>query len=164
VTVPLGWHQSREPSPRPARPDPPGTSDIAGGLVLVVEDNPINQMVATAMLAKLGYKPEVVSDGRQAVAAVARTQYAVVLMDCQMPVMDGYEATQAIRAGEGGGARVPIIAMTANALAEDRERCVASGMDDHLSKPVTQASLERALSLWTTGASRPQDPKPTTVG
>ncbi len=133
-------------------------------MVLVVDDNPTNQMVATAMLAKLGYVSEVVSDGRQAVVAVARTRYAVVLMDCQMPVMDGYQATQAIRAGEGDGARVPIIAMTANALAEDRDRCVAAGMDDHLAKPITRASLERALSLWTTDAGRSQEPEPTTVG
>ncbi|HEV8114818.1 MAG TPA: response regulator [Acidimicrobiales bacterium] len=133
-------------------------------MVLVVDDNPTNQMVATAMLAKLGYVSEVVSDGRQAVVAVARTRYAVVLMDCQMPVMDGYQATHAIRAGEGEGARVPIIARTANALAEDRDRCVASGMDDHLAKPITRASLERALSLWTTDAGRSQEPEPTTVG
>ncbi|MEJ7765241.1 MAG: response regulator, partial [Acidimicrobiales bacterium] len=159
VTVPLGWHQSREPSPPPAQPTTvPAPAGVGGGLVLVVDDNTINQVVATAMLSKLGYAPEVVSDGRQAVAAVAHTRYAAVLMDCHMPVMDGYEAAQAIRAGEGAGQRMPIIAMTANVRTEDRDRCLASGMDDHVSKPFTLATLERALSLWTTpslGLDRP---------
>ena len=163
VTVPLGWHQSSEPSP-PAQPTTvPAPNRGGGGLVLVVDDNTINQMVAAAMLSKLGYAPEVVSDGRQAVAAVARTRYAAVLMDCHMPVMDGYEAVEAIRAREGAGQRIPIIAMTANVRTEDLDHCLASGMDDHVSKPFTLATLERALSLWTTPSLGLDRPPPATA-
>jgi two-component system sensor histidine kinase/response regulator len=119
------------------------------GRVLVVEDNTTNQMVAMGLLSRLGFDVEVVSDGRQAVEAVAKTEYATVLMDCNMPVMDGYAATAAIRHLEAGGRpRVPIVAMTASALAGDRERCLAAGMDDYLAKPVTLQELDRVLSRW----------------
>jgi len=126
--------------------------------VLVVEDNTTNQMVATGLLSKLGYQPEVVSDGRQAVEAVRRNRYLAVLMDCNMPVMDGFEATLAIRAGEGGAGRVPIVAMTAGAMVGDRDRCLAVGMDDYVSKPVKLAELERALSPWAPVADSPGPP------
>jgi CheY-like chemotaxis protein/HPt (histidine-containing phosphotransfer) domain-containing protein len=119
------------------------------GRVLVVEDNATNQMVATGMLSSLGFNVEVVSDGHQAVEAVASSEYATVLMDCNMPVMDGYAATAAIRRWEATvGVHVPIVAMTASALVGDRERCLAVGMDDYLSKPVTLSDLERVLSRW----------------
>ena len=123
------------------------------GRVLVVEDNPTNQMVAMGLLARLGFDAEIVSDGQQAVEAVARSHYATVLMDCNMPVMDGYAATAAIRLQEGDGAHVPIVAMTASAMAGDRERCLAAGMDDFVPKPVRVHERERVLSRVDGGAS-----------
>jgi CheY-like chemotaxis protein len=133
---------------RPAAVAPATTTGGRRGRVLVVEDNTTNQMVATGLLAKLGYEPEVVCDGRQAVDAVGRNRYVAVLMDCNMPVMDGYEATLAIRAQEGDGPHVPIVAMTAGAMVGDRERCLTVGMDDYVAKPVKLVELERALSRW----------------
>lgn len=123
-------------------------SQPSRGLILVVEDNEVNQLVARSMVAKLGYEADVVADGSEAVAATAATEYAAVLMDCHMPVMDGFEATKAIRARHDGRRRLPVIAMTAGALDEDRERCLAAGMDDYLTKPVDVDKLERVLSRW----------------
>jgi PAS domain S-box-containing protein len=117
----------------------------ARGRILIVEDNTTNQMVAMGLISRLGFDAEVVSNGRQAVEAVAKSSYDAVLMDCNMPVMDGYEATAAIRHMEGAGSRVRIIAMTASALAGDRERCLAAGMDDYVAKPVKLRDLERVL-------------------
>ncbi len=119
------------------------------GCVLVAEDNEINQMVARGVLAKLGYEAHIVGDGAEAVAAASATEYAAILMDCHMPGVDGYAATAEIRAGEAGsGRRVPIIAMTAGVLVEDRERALAAGMDDYVAKPVDPALLEAVLGRW----------------
>lgn len=118
------------------------------GRILVVEDNEVNQLVARATVTKFGYAVDVVADGAEAVAATARSQYAAILMDCHMPVMDGFEATRVIRERDGKQSRLPIIAMTAGALDGDRERCLAAGMDDYLSKPVDAAELEAALARW----------------
>jgi two-component system, sensor histidine kinase and response regulator len=135
--------------------------------VLVVEDNLVNRQVAVAMLGKLGCLCDVASNGKEAVEATARQPYQVVFMDCQMPVMDGLAATVVIRQREGGERHVRIVALTANAMSGDRERCLASGMDDYLSKPVSSTdfakALERAREVKITAvstASTPPDSEP----
>ncbi|MGH3088250.1 MAG: PAS domain S-box protein, partial [Rubrobacteraceae bacterium] len=117
-------------------------------LVLVAEDNLVNQRVATRMLERIGYRAEVAGDGLQALEALEEKTYAAVLMDVQMPEMDGYEASAEIRRREGGEHHTPIIAMTANAMASDREAALAAGMDDYLSKPVKTEELVEALKKW----------------
>jgi PAS domain S-box-containing protein len=126
-----------------------GRREPSGPLLLVADDNPVNQQVARGHLASLGYRVDVVADGQAAVDAAAGQNYAAVLMDCQMPRMDGYQATRAIREAEPAGRRVPIIAVTASALPADRARCLAVGMDDHLAKPVRLPLLAQALERWT---------------
>lgn len=123
-------------------------AEVSPYRVLVAEDNEVMQELALRQLERLGYLAEVVKNGRQAVEAVRSRKYAMVLMDCQMPEMDGYEATTVIRREEGGAHHVPIIAMTASAMKGDRENCLASGMDDYLSKPVSQSDLLRVLNRW----------------
>ena len=118
------------------------------GVVLLAEDNLINQNVAVAMLKGGGYLVDVVSDGREAVRATLANRYDVVLMDCQMPEMDGYQAAAAIRAAEDGGRRTPIVALTAGAMQEDQERCLAAGMDGYLAKPVRIADVLAAVDRW----------------
>jgi two-component system sensor histidine kinase/response regulator len=113
--------------------------------VLVAEDNEVNQKVAVRVLEKLGCRVDVADNGAEAVAACERTSYAAVFMDGQMPVLDGFEATARIREREGGRARTPIIAMTASAMQGDRERCLAAGMDDYVSKPISPEAMEAVL-------------------
>ncbi|UVE19272.1 response regulator [Pseudomonas sp. LS44] len=119
----------------------------SGHEVLLVEDNPVNQTVIEAMLRSLGYQVSLVSDGAEAVHSASRQQFSAILMDCRLPVMDGYEATRQIRelSGQGG---VPIIALTANALQGDREACLQAGMNDYLSKPFKRSDLQRILQRW----------------
>ncbi len=116
--------------------------------VLVVEDNAANLKVAVRMVERLGYRADVAGTGAEAVALLGQADYDAVLMDCQMPEMDGYEATRRIRADERRGRRVPIIAMTAAALSGDRERCLAAGMDDYISKPVKLHVVAAVLERW----------------
>ncbi|MBV8807078.1 MAG: response regulator [Acidobacteriaceae bacterium] len=116
--------------------------------LLLVDDNAINQKVGVLTLKKLGYHADVAANGHEALEAVARRNYDLVLMDCIMPEMDGYEATRRLRAMSGPVSGVPVIAMTGNAFAEDREACLAAGMSDHLPKPVREAELNRILERW----------------
>jgi two-component system, sensor histidine kinase and response regulator len=122
---------------------PPG-----GARILVAEDNEVNQKVAVRLLEKLGYRVEVAENGRQAVEACRRSRYDAVLMDGQMPGLDGFEATRQIRELEGEARRTPIIAMTASAMKGDRERHLEAGMDDYVTKPVTPETLGAALRRW----------------
>ncbi|GAB2861653.1 PAS domain-containing hybrid sensor histidine kinase/response regulator [Nocardioides pacificus] len=135
------------PSPRATPPGSAPPAPAKSGRVLVVEDDEINQMIAEGLLGKLGYEVDVADNGLEALRAVAGRPYAAVLMDCHMPVMDGYTATAAIRATESEGDRLPIIAMTAAVTVEERERCQAAGMDGYLSKPVDFDVLRETLEL-----------------
>ncbi|MEV0901499.1 PAS domain S-box protein [Actinoplanes sp. NPDC049802] len=134
--------------------NPPGR-----GHLLVVEDNEINRTVALGILANLGYTADVAVNGRQAVDLALSRDYRAILMDCLMPEMDGYQATEEIRRHEPPGRHVPIIALTASALAEDRARCLAAGMDEHLAKPLVPVDVSRVLERW----SRHAPPDPATV-
>jgi CheY-like chemotaxis protein len=115
-----------------------------------VEDNPVNQKVALVNLKKLGFDVQVAGNGREALIALAGNRFDLILMDCQMPEMDGFEATRAIRQREEQSAarRVPIVALTANALEGDREQCISVGMDDYLTKPFKQEQLREVLDRW----------------
>ena len=127
-------------------------------IVLVAEDYAINQQVAQLYLEELGFDSHVVSDGASAVDAAATNSYALILMDCQMPGMDGYAATAAIRAAEAAlGRHTPIVAMTAHAMGGDRERCLAAGMDDYISKPVDPEDMKRVLGQWLPEPSVPAE-------
>jgi CheY-like chemotaxis protein len=116
--------------------------------VLVVEDNIVNQKVAGLMLNQLGLRPDFAADGREAVQMWSMAPYDVIFMDCQMPRMDGYEATGEIRSRERDGERPVIIAMTAEAMAGAREDCLIAGMDDYIAKPVSRGELLRVLETW----------------
>jgi CheY-like chemotaxis protein/HPt (histidine-containing phosphotransfer) domain-containing protein len=120
------------------------------GRALLVEDNPVNAQVAQRLLSLLGIETDSVADGKAALGHIERNAYDIVLMDCQMPVMDGYTATRTRRAQERdqGLPRLPIIAMTANAMAGDREKCLDAGMDEYLTKPLDRRLLEQTLTRW----------------
>ena len=125
--------------------------------ILVAEDNPINRRVAQNMIERLGYETSVAENGRQAVELATTTSFDVILMDCGMPEMDGLQATRLIRQHETGGPRVPIVALTANAISGYRERCLEAGMDDYLTKPVHIKSLGDTLTKWLANAVLSQD-------
>jgi len=141
---------------------PEGAAQPLSGHVLLVEDNDVNRQVAQRLLTLSGVSFSVAENGKEAVDALAGRSFDAVLMDCQMPVMDGYTATRVLRQREAettGGARVPIIAMTANAMAGDREKCLGAGMDDYLTKPLNRALLEQTLRKWLrAGAMTQADP------
>ncbi len=126
--------------------------------ILLVEDNPVNQQIALVQLQKLGHSVRAASNGSDALGAFENETFDLILMDCQMPVMDGYEATAEIRSREGDLGHIPIIAMTANAMQGDRERCLEAGMDDYISKPIRPADLMRVLGRWGASvADKPQE-------
>jgi two-component system, sensor histidine kinase and response regulator len=118
------------------------------GRILIAEDNVVNQQVVIAVLASLGYRSDVVANGREAVAATGLMPYAAILMDCQMPEMDGYQATQEIRRREGTGRHTPIIALTADVSKDARAKSLSAGMDDHITKPLNPQELAAVLDRW----------------
>jgi CheY-like chemotaxis protein/anti-sigma regulatory factor (Ser/Thr protein kinase) len=148
-----------EKAPDQARPTaPPDTDDDGDGsvAVLVAEDDPVNQMVVEEMLKMLGCDVDVVGDGESAWRATAQNRYDIVFMDCHMPMMDGYEATRRIRADESRrGGHTPIVALTADSLDSDRERCLQSGMDGFMTKPVSSSQLSAAVERWTGRRTHP---------
>jgi signal transduction histidine kinase/CheY-like chemotaxis protein len=117
-------------------------------LILVVEDSPVNRLVTVRVLERCGFRTHVVNDGQEALDALSMQAYDAVLMDCQMPELDGYEATRELRRREGDGRRTPVIAMTAHAMTGDRERCLEAGMDDYIAKPVRSQALVAVLARW----------------
>ena len=142
--------KAEQPAPVPA----------AGSRLLVAEDNPVNQLVIQGMLAKRGYSADIVATGREALEALDRQHHAAVLMDVQMPELDGYEATRRMRASEDGDPRVPIIAMTAGAMEGDREAALDAGMDDYLTKPLRPEALDAVLERWLGAAPEPAHAEP----
>ncbi|HBX54688.1 ATP-binding protein [Pseudomonas sp. UBA2684] len=144
LEIPLPFSQHSRPIERHSLPE---GGQGQGQEVLLVEDNPVNQTVIEAMLRSLGYQVFLVGDGAQAVHSAEQQDFAAILMDCRLPIMDGYEATRQIRrlAGHAG---VPIIALTANALQGDREACLDAGMNDYLAKPFKRVDLQRVLQRW----------------
>ena len=140
-------------------PSVPEQGRTTGGTILVVEDNRVNQKVLSHQLTNLGYRVEIADNGAEAVVKVRNSRYDLILMDVQMPVMDGFQAAQEIRGMGGDPALIPIIAVTANAFPSERDRCLAIGMDDYLTKPVDKGRLEEAVRRWVKGsasqASRP---------
>jgi CheY-like chemotaxis protein len=141
LRVVLGLEPANTTSTEVSTPLPPPIGDRKLGHLLLAEDNLINQKVAVAILTSAGYSVDTVLNGAEAVRAVAAQRYDAILMDCQMPELNGYEATAEIRSQGGARGRTPIIAMTAGARREDQERCLAEGMDSYLSKPVSKDAL-----------------------
>ena len=155
-TAVLAQTDAQEQITRP--PDVTPASRISlKGTILIAEDNPINQKVALRLLSHLGYRADVVNDGVEAIQRLQEQTYDVILMDCQMPKMDGFEATRAIRQMESATVRTPIIAVTANAVTGERERCLAAGMDDYLPKPVSRDALNAAIQRWLAAAEQSED-------
>jgi two-component system, sensor histidine kinase len=140
-------------------PDEPAAaiSIARGPIVLVVEDNPVNQIVAVRNLERCGFRAEVAGDGQEALVVLERTQYDAVLMDCQMPIMNGYDTTIEIRRREqSSGRHIPIIAMTASAMTGDRDLCLQAGMDDYVTKPIVAAKLAEVLARWLACTTEPR--------
>jgi two-component system sensor histidine kinase/response regulator len=149
VNVMAGAPQETVAEPTVSKPVAAALGDVRGN-ILLVEDNLINQQVALGILQIQGYNVTVVNNGKEALDAHAQSAFDLILMDCHMPEMDGFEATKEIRGRESSGVakRVPIVALTANAMAQDREECLNAGMDDHLSKPFSMLTLQNMLDRW----------------
>ncbi len=149
-----------------AAPVEPPMADLqpVGGHVLLVEDNAVNRQVAQRLLTLIGNSYEIAENGKEALDAAAARLFDGVLMDCQMPVMDGYTATRIQRQNEStSGKHIPIIAMTTNAMAGDREKCLKAGMDDYLSKPLNRALLEQTLRKWLPAGAKSRPSAPPTA-
>ena len=168
---PLALVPDGKPSewPGPAAPSPaaaPGIPDAQSVRILLVEDHPINQRVTVRMLERLGYASDIAENGLEAIEALRQATYTAILMDCQMPEMDGYAATRELRRLEaegslpGGHRRTPVIAMTASAMAGDREQCLAAGMDDYLTKPASATALRSTLYRWISTEKAQQAERP----
>jgi signal transduction histidine kinase/CheY-like chemotaxis protein len=146
-----GLYRALTPCSKPEQPAEPASTNRSlesdKGRLLLVEDNHVNQMVATAMLKKLGYNVMVVSNGKEALEAVLGSEFELILMDCHMPIMDGFEAAAAIRSYPQFD-RIPIIALTANVMQGDKEKCLFAGMNDYMSKPYDRVTLLRMLERW----------------
>ena len=142
---------------------PAAVSSGQGVKILLVEDNRVNQMVATAMLKLDGHEIDVAENGLEAISAVLRKSYDLILMDMQMPEMDGLDTTREIRQLEGAVSKTPIVAMTANAMVEHRRLCMDAGMDDFLAKPIDHGRLSDAVSRWS-GQSSKVGRRPSPVG
>ena len=140
------------PAGHPASTMAPSISESAKRKIriLVAEDNPVNQKVAQAMLRKMGLHADVVANGQEAINALQIMPYDLVLMDCQMPEMDGFEATRSIRQGgsKAHNVQIPIIAMTAFTMRGDKDKCIQAGMSDFIAKPVQQQELAELLARW----------------
>ncbi len=134
------------------KPVAPSDAFSVAPLILVAEDNAVNREIAIRVLVRFGFRAHAVNDGREALDALASRHYDAVLMDCQMPELDGYEATTELRQRENGSQHTPVIAMTAHAMAGDRERCLQAGMDDHIAKPIRPEALIEILNRWVTRA------------
>jgi CheY-like chemotaxis protein/HPt (histidine-containing phosphotransfer) domain-containing protein len=155
--------RSQAPEPEPEEPDlsiapAPSSTSVLSGHVLLVEDNPVNRQVAQRILGLLGLSLDTAENGKEALEKLEAGRFDLVLMDCQMPVMDGYTATRVRRGREAEGRmpRIAIVAMTANAMAGDREKCLAAGMDEYLSKPLNRGLLEQTLRRWLPKGARSQ--------
>ncbi|RMH22099.1 MAG: response regulator, partial [Acidobacteria bacterium] len=147
----------RRLDPAAVESPPADPAAAAGQRILVVEDSDVNRMILRHQLERLGYAVTTAADGRQALDLLAESSFDLVLMDCQMPGLDGFEATRRLRRREAGGRRTPVVAVTAHARREDRERCLEAGMDDHLSKPIAPQRLAATVARW---LERPAAPPP----
>jgi len=155
------------PPPPPAamkRPAPPKAPVLGGNYrILLAEDNEINQRITLRLLQKIGIAADAVVNGAEAVEALEKRRYDLIFMDCMMPCVDGFEATAIIRSKEGASRHTPICALTANAMEGDRERCLAAGMDDYVSKPVALEKLQKAVNRWIFKTEESEAPEPSTV-
>ncbi|HZL54504.1 MAG TPA: response regulator, partial [Solirubrobacteraceae bacterium] len=145
------------PAAAEARPAAAATESAGQRRILVAEDNPVNQLVTRRLLEQRGFHVDIAADGREAVEMHARTAYDLIFMDCQMPELDGYDATRAIRAREGGERRTPVVALTASTMAGDTQRCFDAGMDRFAGKPIRPTDLDQLLAeLLQTPAAQAQ--------